>query len=231
MRSNICQKHLLNIADKKIEVYASPEYDNPVIYLNTFAGEGEKVYQALCNTDCPDFTLVAIGGLTWDHDMAPWDIPPISKNDTPCTGGADKYLQLLTDEIVPEVESLMRGRVLWRGLAGYSLAGLFALYSLYHADIFSRVASMSGSLWFPDFKEYVFSNKMKKEPEHLYLSLGSRECKTTNPYLRTVRKNTEEIYAFYKQQGIDTQFQLNPGNHYQDAAQRTAQGIQWILKK
>lgn len=35
------------------------------------------------------------------------------------------------------------------GIAGYSLAGLFALYALYKTDVFTRVASMSGSLWFP----------------------------------------------------------------------------------
>ncbi len=34
-------------------------------------------------------------------------------------GGADKYLQLLTNEIVPKAEKFMQG------LAGYSLAGAF----------------------------------------------------------------------------------------------------------
>lgn len=231
MKSNIYPTHLFEIADKKIEVYLSSGYDTPVIYLNTFAGEGKKVYQTLCNADCQDFTFVAISSLAWNHDMAPWDIPPISENDTPCTGGADNYLQLLTDEIVPKVESLVQGRVLWRGLAGYSLAGLFALYSLHHTSIFSRIASMSGSLWFPNFKEYVFSHKMEKEPEYLYLSLGDSECKTRNPYLKAVQINTEEINAFYRQKGIDTEFQLNPGNHYKNAPQRTALGIEWILKK
>ncbi len=231
MEGKICPRHLLHIADKKIEVYPGSEYDSPVIYLNTFAGEGEKVYQLLCNANCQDFTLAAISGLTWDHDMSPWDIPPISKNDTPCTGGADRYLQLFTDKIVPKVEGLVQGRVPWRGLAGYSLAGLFALYSLYHTGIFSRIASMSGSLWFPDFKDYIFSHKMIRKPDYLYLSLGDSESKTRNPYLKTVQINTEDINAFYRQKGIDTEFQLNPGSHYQNTLQRTALGIEWILKK
>jgi len=231
MKSNVCQKHLFNISDKKVEVYLSSGYDSPVIYLNTFAGEGNQIYQLLCNANCQDFTFVAISGLVWEHDMAPWDIPPISKNDTPCTGGADKYLQLLTDKIIPKVESYVQGHVLWRGLAGYSLAGLFALYSLYQTGIFSRIASMSGSLWFPNFKDYVFSHEMKGLPQHLYLSLGDSECKTKNPYLKTVQTNTEEIYALYTQKGIDTKFQLNPGNHYKNTIQRTALGIEWILKK
>ena len=31
--------------------------------------------------------------------------------------------------------------------------------------------------------------------------------------------------------GIDTVFQLNPGNHYDHAAERTAAGIAWLLSR
>lgn len=105
-------KHLFRISGKRIEVYPSVKHDSAIVFLNTFAGEGDKVYQALHKCGCRDFTLVAISGLSWDHDMAPWDIPPISKNDTPCTGGADEYLQLLTEEIIPRSEELVQGHVL-----------------------------------------------------------------------------------------------------------------------
>lgn len=119
--------------------------------------------------------------------MSPWTIPPISKEDTSCTGGADEYLQLLIDEIMPEAESYVHGSIAWRGLAGYSLAGLFAVYAMYHTGLFSRIASMSGSLWFPGFKEYVSLHEIKGKPEHLYLSLGDKECRTGNPYLKKCR--------------------------------------------
>ena len=174
---------------------------------------------------------MTIGGLDWHHDMTPWEMPPVSKGAPPCTGGADEYLRLLTEEIVPKAEETVQGPVLWRGLAGYSLAGLFAVYSAYQTQIFSRIASMSGSLWFPEFKEYVFSHEMKSRPEHLYLSLGDRECKTGNPYLRTVQERTEEIAGYYSRRGIDTLYCLNLGNHFKNAARRTAAGIAWILER
>jgi len=229
MDKKICKNRQFEIDNKKVMVYPSVDSDRPVVYLNTFAEEGSHVYKELHDTGCLDFTLVAISGLEWEHDMAPWDIPPISKGDTPCTGGADEYLRLLTNEIVPKAEELVQGCVLWRGLAGYSLAGLFALYSIYRTELFSRIASMSGSLWFPGFKEYVFSHEMKIPPKHLYLSLGNRECKTRNPYLKTVQEHTEEIKTFYIEKGIDTVLQLNSGNHFKDTVQRTAAGIAWIL--
>ena len=145
--------------------------------------------------------------------------------------GADDYLRLLVEEIIPRAEKELAGPPAWRGIAGYSLAGLFALYSIYRTDLFSRVGCMSGSLWFPGFKEYVFSHEPKCRPDCIYFSLGDKESKTRNPVLRSVRQNTEEIQAFYQDKGIDTVFQLNPGNHYDRAAERTAAGMVWLLNR
>lgn len=43
----------------------------------------------------------------------------ISAGDTPCTGGADEYLELLTGEIIPRAEAQIAGDISWRGIAGY----------------------------------------------------------------------------------------------------------------
>ena len=88
---------------------------------------------------------------------------------------------------------------------------------------------MSGSLWFPGFWEYVVSHELKREPECIYFSLGDRECRTGNPYLRVVQERTEEIEAFYRGKGMDTVFQSNPGGHGKNTVRRTAAGIAWIL--
>lgn len=224
-------KRQLLISGKEVAVYPSAASGRPIVYLNTFEQEGDQVYQQLQDMGCPDFTLVAVSGLDWHHDMTPWEMPPVSKGTPPCTGGADEYLRLLTEEFLPKAEEAVQGPVLWRGLAGYSLAGLFAIYSAYRTQVFSRLASMSGSLWFPEFKEYVFSHEMKSRPEHLYLSLGDRECRTNNPYLRTVQENTGEIVDYYTRKGIDTMYWLNPGNHFKNTARRTAAGIAWILER
>lgn len=213
---------------KTISLYPGGEENSPIVYLNTCAGEGGQVHEALQDHGV-DVTLAVIGGLDWNHDMAPWENPPISPKDMSFTAGADDYLQLLTEKIVPETERKLSGSVSWRGLAGYSLAGLFAFYALYRTDFFSRIASVSGSLWFPGFQEYMFSNEMRKKPDRLYLSLGDRECRTKNPYLRTVQERTELIADFCKKEGIDTVFRMNQGNHFQNGVQRTADGIAGLL--
>lgn len=219
-----------SIGQKQISLFPSTLPHRPVIYLHTFGKEGEAVSRALQEIHCPAFTLAAVSGLQWDHDMTPWAIPPISQNDTPCTGGAQEYLGLLVGEILPRVEQNLLSAPSWRGIAGYSLGGLFAVYSLYQTYLFSRAASVSGSLWFPGIKEYIFSHEMKAKPRRLYFSLGNKECKTRNPYLKTVQQNTQEIYEFYRSQGVDALFQLNPGNHFVHAPERIAAGIGWMLE-
>ena len=131
---------------KEISIFPSFEVNAPIIYFNTFSNEGQKVFEAAQAAGCPPFTLVAISDLDWNHDMVPWDSPPAFKNANPCTGGADDYLRLLVEEIIPTAEKEINVVPSWRGIAGYSLAGLFALCAIFRTDLFSRVGSMSGSL-------------------------------------------------------------------------------------
>ncbi len=218
------------VEGRDVTVFPAGEENCPVIYLNTFMAEGARVYKEMQKMECPPFSLVAISKLDWNSDMAPWDIPPISKTDTPCTGGAKDYLKIMEEEIMPKAEEFT-GKPLWRGITGYSLAGLFAVWAIYNTESFARVAGMSSSLWFPDFKEYVFTHEMKRRPECVFLSLGEKEDKTKNEYLKSVRKDSEDINAYYKGLGIDTTFVLNPGNHYMNSIKRTASGIEYILKR
>lgn len=223
--------HAFILGDKHIAVLPCAVPNTPMIYLNTYSDEGQQVFEAAQATGCSPFTLVAISDLDWNHDMAPWDSPPAFKNAEPFTSGANDYLRLLVDGIIPRAEKELAGPPAWRGIAEYSLAGLFALYAIYQTDVFSRVGCMSGSLWFPGFKEYIFSHEPKRWPDCIYFSLGDKEAKTRNPVLKTVQENTEEIQTFYQNKGIDTVFQLNPGNHFVQGIERTAAGIQWLLNR
>ena len=224
-------RHTFEIGGKTVFVFHSNRPVSSVIYLNTYSDEGQQVFEAAQAVGYPPFSLVAISNLDWNQDMAPWDGPAAFKKGEPFTGGANDYLRLLVDGIIPRAEKDLAGPPAWRGIAGYSLAGLFALYAIYQTDVFSRVGCMSGSLWFPGFKEYIFSHEPKRRPDCIYFSLGDKEAKTRNPVLKTVQENTEEIQTFYQNKGIDTVFQLNPGNHFVQGIERTAAGIQWLLNR
>ncbi|MCR4695347.1 MAG: alpha/beta hydrolase [Pseudobutyrivibrio sp.] len=217
------------LAGKKLSLYLSHEAGRPLIVLNNFADDGGEIVRCMAEINCPDCNLLSIGNLNWEEDMTPWSAPALMKNEPPFTGKADEYLNILVDEIIPDTEKRIKGRPEYIGIAGYSLAGLFALYSIYKCQRFGRVASMSGSLWFPDFKDYVLSNKMQIFPKKIYLSLGDKESKTKNPLLKTVGDSTEEIYKHFLGQGLDVCYEINQGNHFKDAPMRTAKGIAEIV--
>lgn len=217
------------IEEKEVTLYHSKNPGMPLVILNNYVGDGKSVMELVNACGNKDFNLLCIGNLKWDHDMTPWYCPATSPEDTPCTGGAEEYLKLLLDEILPEGLHRVSGMPSHISIAGYSLAGLFALYAAYHTDIFDRAASISGSLWFPDFKAYVLSHIMKKKPEKVYISLGDKESKTRNKYLQTVQENTEQIVDHFQSKGLNVIFEMNPGNHFKDAALRSAKGILAII--
>ena len=214
---------------KEISLYLSDKRDCPLIVLNTFEGGGAQVLAEARKMGGGDFSLLSVGGLDWNRDMSPWECVPVMAQDEGYAGGADSYLSLLLEEILPEGLKRLPESPSWTGIAGYSLAGLFALYALYRTDTFARAASMSGSLWFPGFGDFVRSHDMKRAPEKLYLSLGDKEAKTRNPYLKTVQENTEAAVQLYRDMGLDVTWELNPGNHFRDAELRSAKGILGIL--
>ena len=162
--------------------------------------------------------------------MTPWAAPALSANDTPCAGKADDYLKLLTEQIVPAVINKLQCEPKYLAIAGYSLAGLFAIYSLYKTDIFKYAASASGSFWYQNIVEFIKNNKIKVKPNKVYFSLGDTEKNSKIKILQTVQNRTEEIYKYFKQQNINTVFELNKGNHFTQTTSRMAKGITWLLQ-
>lgn len=222
------QNKIFTIDNKKITVYPALAENRPVIYLTTYNDDGGEVYAQVQKGGCPDFTLVTVSSLNWEAELSPWAAGNLFKYSEMFTGGADAYLQFLTQQVLPQVEAGLNG-ILWRGLAGYSLAGLFTIYALYKTDLFSRAASMSGSLWYPGFKDFALKNTLRIAPQHLYFSLGDKEARARNQYLKTVQQCTEELAAHYRSLGINTCYELNPGGHYRDIIIRSGAGIKWLL--
>ena len=107
--------YTITTSRKTVSIFVCTEPGTPIIYLNTFVGEGQKVFEAAQAAGCPPFSLVAISNLDWNRDMAPWDGPAAFKNGDPFIGGANNYLQLLVEEIMPEAEKELNGPPKWRG--------------------------------------------------------------------------------------------------------------------
>ena len=98
-------------------------------------------------------TVAAVEGVDWNRELTPWPAPPVARGQPEFGGGADTLLGELAGRILPEVEAELRPSARW--IAGYSLAGLFAVYAALSTRLFARVASVSGSMWYPGFSDWI----------------------------------------------------------------------------
>jgi predicted alpha/beta superfamily hydrolase len=236
----------LNIAGKKINIFGEENAPAPIVYLHTFEHEGSIVWEQCQKIGTKKFILVEIDGVDWNADMSPWPIEKMFAGDIPCSGKAAQWLQVIVSQIVPEVESSLAAvqnnatavqqsasdqnfAKPKRFIAGYSLAGLFALWAAYNTDIFDGIISGSGSFWFPGFIEYVRKTEMQHTPCSIYLSLGDRESHVKNETLNKVEENTLWLFNHYREKGYNALFEFNTGNHYMQTQRRIAKGIKWSL--
>lgn len=204
----------------------------PLVAMPVFAGDGSEVWERCQELCCPPFALVSVGGLAWERDMTPWPAEPATRREAAYEGRAQAFLDELLGAALPTAEAELADaglEVRWRGIAGYSLAGLFALWSAWQTGMFARIASASGSLWYEGWLDFARDRTPIAWPERAYLSLGSKEHKTPNRLMRNVRSATEQTLGLLCTHGVDCTFELNPGNHFQDPDLRMARGIRWIL--
>ena len=189
------------------------------VYVHGEAEELDAVRNALSGTGT---AAVSVSGYDWNRDLSPWPAEPAFKRGEAFRGEGPSHLRRLTDAI-SALEADLGWHVESRCLAGYSLAGLFALFAGYECGLFESVVSASGSLWYDGFPDYM--QERKPHFARAYLSLGDREPVTRNPRLASVGECTLRAADILRASGVQTQFEWNPGNHFQDAPGRLARGI------
>lgn len=218
----------IEIDGKTAVLFFCGQENAPAVYATVFSGEEDEIFAQCNEISCPRFNFVAIYEQNWDAQMSPWPCGKIlSKNDD-FQGKAGEYAKWIFEKAIPDVEKKL-GKPSFRVLAGYSMAGLFSIYAPTVQSCFDRIVSASGSVWFPDFVKYMEENEFKSKITKIYLSLGDREKITRNKYMKNVENCTNQLSEIFKLRGIETFFELNPGNHFQDSALRLAKGIKFII--
>ena len=200
--------------------YGNP--DAPVVLIQPvdaydLAGM-EREVREIRRLSAQEFLLIAVSIENWNQDLSPWEAPPVF-GKSGFGDGAKKTL----DEITALCDDARKTYV----LGGYSLAGLFALWSICQTDAFSAAAAASPSAWFPGLPEYLKTNSLLCR--RVYLSLGDREEKTRNPVMATVGARIREICASLQAAGAECVLEWNEGNHFRDPDLRTARAFAWAM--
>ena len=219
----------LQFGHRRVCLYRLVQGSAPLVYSIDYHENGQLLLDACKQVGCSGFNLVTISGLHWNQELSPWAVETVVSRDDNFAGEADQWLSLLTGEVVPQVEQLLEAPPAWRMLAGYSLAGLFAVWTAFHSDLFTRILSASGSMWYPGWLEYVAEHQLVADVQGIYLSVGDKESTSRNAVLQTVGERTQAVAALMAERGIRSKFELNPGNHFKNPPLRVAKGIHWLL--
>lgn len=181
---------------------------------------------------CEPFLLVGIISKNCNRDFTPWEAPALSKQQSPFEGGAKQYLSCLTDELMPELEKKYPIDRQRNTLLGYSLGGLVSLYALYHTSAFYQVASLSGSLWFEGWIDFMRCHCPRRTDAKVYLSLGSTEARSKNSRLAQVDVCTAQTKSLLQQQLWEGRvtFEWNRGGHFSGIPRRFIRALEWLKK-
>ncbi len=220
-------KRKIEVGKYEVDIFLPEHAENcPIVYTHSAEEEIAGVPELLRHPA----VLVRIGGICWERDLSPWPAERAFRGGVVFSGGADAYLEDLTERIIPETEAALGFAPSRRMLAGYSLAGLFTIYAMYKTTAFVRGASMSGSLWYDGFLDFMRERTPETVPERFYFSLGDRERITKNSRMAAVEDRTREAERILGGLGAETVFERNAGGHFADIPARMARGIDWITE-
>ena len=207
-------------ADKARHVLIQPVDDHDQNLLNKEVGE-------IARLTSMSFTLAAFKINDWNSELTPWQAPPVF-GKKPFGDKAASTLDYIITHLLPALQEqgISTAHCI---LDGYSLAGLFALWSGYTSSVFNGIAAASPSVWYPGW--IAFINDKKPLCQNIYLSLGDKEEHTRNPIMAQVGHCINRQHQALQQQGVNTTLHWNPGNHFATPHLRMAQAFAWLLNQ
>ena len=221
----ICAKKCILYLNQNAEyILIQPVDENDISVLDNEVKHIEE------NTD-RNFSLVAFKIEDWNSELTPWEMP-LLRGKGNFGDGAAGTLEFIKNELIPALSEYTNteNKEIKYILGGYSLAGLFSLWSGYQTDIFEGIAAVSPSVWYKKWIEYVEAEKPLSEK--IYLSLGDTEEKTKHQILSKIGENIRKQHEILeKSENVKTVLEWNEGNHFKNPDIRTAKGFLWVMNK
>ncbi len=171
----------------------SPDEKFPVVYVldvgnNLFAVYGIVNYYSVVLKIMPPMIIVGI--VSSDREK---DYLPSPSKECPTGGGADKFLNFISSELVTYIDSTYPASS-ERGIIGHSAGGLFAIYAMENQpDLFDSFICIDPSLWYED-QFYInkmpdFFNSHRDIKKNLFLSLSNEKGMGIFPFIDVLDKS------------------------------------------
>ena len=233
-----------SIVDQEYDLYINlPRFFNdtsktfPVIYLVDAQWDfpllnaiyGEQYYDGFL----PEAISI---GITWGgenpnyDDLRRRDFTPTKIRQDSFSGGAEKFLSFIKDELIPFVDSKFKTKPDERTLMGSSLGGLFTLYAMFNeTDLFNHYVLTSPAIGWDDGIINSYEKKYSEEgseiPVKLFMAIGEYEDVKG---FQDFAENLEE--KNYKSLEMKTRV-LDGIGHSGTKAEGYTRGLQFVFEK
>lgn len=232
----------LSILGRNCDLYLPNEYEKsdkryPVVYVNGYDIEQELMedIEPYFGVECNEFILLSVKSEDWNKEFSPWPAQALTKKSEPFVGGAEEYLNFLKNNIKPYIDNNYKTKPEPSNttLMGYSLGGLAALYALYTIESFGKIGSLSGSLWYDGWIEFIKSHTSVNPQAKVYLSLGRGEERSRNQRMAKVGNYTRETASILEKQLIAKEniiLEWNDGGHFTETQERFKKALLWLMR-
>jgi predicted alpha/beta superfamily hydrolase len=175
-------------------------------------------------------SIVVIEDVNWNDDMTPWPAIGVFKKAKPFGGRAASFLNKLNNEIIPNTERELGIENAERTLLGVSLSGLFAVWAAFNTDVFANIISISGSLWYDGFIEWMKEQTPSSWLKKVCMLLGEKEKNAKDKRMATVEERTLAAANLLKlKTQTDVVFELVEGTHFSPIMPRLERAFEVVF--
>jgi predicted alpha/beta superfamily hydrolase len=220
----------------------------PVIYMldaySSFGIVTQMQHLLVFNKELPEAIIVGIsseGGskefiYNRARDYTPTKISneslsPETQAMTPVSGGAEKFLQFIKEQLIPTIEFKYRIEKNNRTLVGHSYGGLFCFYSLFkEPELFKNIVALSPALqWDNNFmlhQEENFAALHKSPNIKIYTAVGALE---SNSFIDSWKKMIDAM-RLHNYTGLVMKSEVIPGEtHYTMIPFLSTHGLKFVM--
>jgi predicted alpha/beta superfamily hydrolase len=177
-----------------------------------------------------DVSIFVIPDVNWNDDLTPWPAEGVFKKAKPFGGRAESFLDKLTNEIIPETEKSLGLKDAERTIIGVSLSGLFAVWASFRTDAFTNIISISGSLWYDGFTEWMKEQTPSPQLKKVCMLLGEKEKNAKDRRMATVEERTLIAANMLKSKSqAAVIFELVEGTHFSPIMPRLERAFEVIF--
>lgn len=166
----------------------------PVLYMTDGGSNVNEIGSTIDflagNNRMPPLIVVGITNTDRNRDLTPTHADEKHSDGTvetvPTSGGADKFLDFIQTELIPEIEKRYPTQP-YRIFTGHSFGGLFAIHAMIsRPGLFNAYIAVSPSLWWDDahtlHQAQQFFATRKEFKETLFFSLGNEGRDMSGPF-------------------------------------------------